>query len=302
MTSSQKRHRNPGPRPQRVDYLIDLRLDDRQIDRDARILGKLRESVRGKYKYAGNRAPLKTRPSLYSRYRGKGFPIKTSKGRKPPPWRDISPWLKVQLGTLVLGEAGFLPFTLRPREETMDEILASGAAPADYLRDAIARHLRRRLGRVPHFYFIIEDLEKDGVTRTRPHVHGCISHQPVDLPITSAGNLSARWRKQVATKGDREAKLSYAKELIREALEGAGGFRRVPRVAAGRDVWFTRPKLAISQDQWVTYAFKNAAKVSPALGERRLVMSRPLTQEARRLWDLIRTGESALHLWDRQAP
>ena len=50
--------------------------------------------------------------------------------------------------------------------------------------------------------------------------------------------------------------------------------------------------------QWVDTANKNVKAVSALLGEHRLAMHQPLLQEARRLWQLVRLGESEMGQWD----
>ncbi|OYY76509.1 MAG: hypothetical protein B7Y43_14495 [Sphingomonas sp. 28-62-20] len=123
------------PKLQKVDALSLLRMDDPAIHRDAQLLEILKERVRRNMKRPSQRGPLKIKPSLYKRYRGNGFPIRSVKGRQLPKWRSISPWLKVQMAQLVLGETGFMPFRVHLDQGVLDHLVQIGKDPKDYLRD-----------------------------------------------------------------------------------------------------------------------------------------------------------------------
>ena len=92
--------------------------------------------------------------------------------------------------------------------------------------------------------------------------------------------------------------------LTRKALRAASGNldRKRPKVVAGtsqhRNVWMSAPTRPYTNDQWVTYAFKNSTEFSRVLGESRLAFPHGLRTEAKRLWELMRKGEPALSQWD----
>lgn len=168
------------------------------------------------------------------------------------------------------------------------------------LRNSMARHLKRRFGgNPPAFFFVIEDITKDG-RPTRPHAHGSIDLREVDLPKHGEGS---RLLPRLALVNEKKARLEAGKLKIKEALWASSGGRE-PRIALTsrldqvRNVWLRKPYHPIFNSQWVDYAFKNAKEFSNTLGEGRLAMHQPLLQEARRFWHLIREGEAAMHEWD----
>lgn len=286
---------------QRVDRLLDLRLDDPVIDRDAQILENLRESYRKNRLRRGYQTALKILPTLYCNYRGPKFPLKQRTGKPVPRWRSLSAWMKVQVGTLVLAEPGYMLFKIHLHDELKAELEASGKKLKDYLRDRISRCAKKQLGGPRWFFFVIEDLSADGEP-TRPHAHGSIEIRPAQLPKKGEKGY-LHFRRLAANKGQEHAELVYGQLLSKQVLESASGNvkGRRPSIAGGinqtRNVWTTTPKRPFLNDQWVTYAFKNTNEFSQSLGDDRLAFSQSLRTEASKLWKLIKTGESAISQW-----
>lgn len=286
---------------QRVDRLNDLRLDDPIIDRDARILGALREIYRRNSVQRAYQAALKTSPTLYCKLRGPRFPLTQRNGKKLPRWRSLSPWMKVQVGTVVLAEHGYLLFKVHLHDELRAELEARGEDQKDYLRNRITRCSRDQLGSGRWFFFVMEDLTGDGEP-TRPHAHGAIELRRAQLPVRGETN-HLHFRRLAEREGVEQAELAYGQLLTEMMLRVASGNvkdDRLPHVSGikqNRNVWADVPKRPFLNDQYVTYAFKNAAAFSVTLGENRLAFSQSLRTEARRLWQLIREGEPAMSQW-----
>lgn len=286
---------------QRVDTLRELRLDDPRIHRDAKILEIIRGSARKVIANPSRRVPGRTRPSLYSRYRGTGFPIQNRDELRIPSWRNLTPWMKVQLATLALADRGYMQFKLHVHDDLMAELKTDGRDPKVVLRDGIARHLKRRCGVVPWFFFVMEDLTKDG-RPTRPHAHGSIEIPRMPLPTKGPG--ARRLRAIEMRDGLSKAEIEAGRAVVVEALKAAGGAGRL-RIAKttgvdqSRNLWHRRPYHPLFNAQWVDYAFKHSKAVSPTLGENRFALPYGLRKEAMRLWQLLTKGESAISLWDR---
>lgn len=285
---------------QTVDTLQDLRRDDPKIDRDAKILEIVRTSARKLIANPSWRTPGRKQPSLYSRYRGRGFPIQNREGLRIPSWRNLTPWMKVQLAVLALSERGYMQFKLHIHDDLMAELKRDGRDPRDVLRNSMARHLKRRLGKVPWFFFVMEDLAKDG-TPTRPHAHGSI--EIPRMPVPTQGPGSRRLRAVELKDGLPKAEMEAGRILVVQALKAASGAGR-PRIATTtgvdqvRNLWHRRPYRPLFNAQWVDYAFKHAKTVSPNLGESRLALPYGLRDEVQRLWKLLTEGETAISLWE----
>lgn len=284
----------------RVDRELDLRLEDPAIDRDARSLANLRDAYRKCILKPAYKATLKQLPTLYWRYRGARFPLTQRNGKKVPVWRMLSPWMKIQIATLVLADRGYLQFKIHLHDDLRAELEAKGENQKDYLRDRLGRCLRSEFGAVPWFFFVMEDLTDDGQP-TRPHAHGSIELRRLELP--RYGEPQHLHFRRIAEKhGVELAELAYGRAITRKtmlAASGNGGSR--PVVAAGldqkRNVWLKKPNRPLFNHQWVTYAFKNMSEFSPRLGERRLALPHSLCTETTKLWNLIRHGEEAVSQW-----
>ena len=283
-----------------VDALFHLMIDDDHIKRDANILSNLRGRVRNllfrkRLRHVGGK-----HPALYKSYRGSGFPLKTHESRRLPAWRFLSPWMRVQVATLVMAESGYFQFKVHIHDDLRSEWLAAGKNLKVELRNNVARHLKRAFpGEVPFFFFIIEDRTKGG-DPTRPHAHGSIELRSSQLPTRGKGS---RKLARLALTEPKAAGLKAGRGKIVAALWAASGGKE-PKVAIStgidqsRNVWHQKPYGAFFNQQWVDYAFKNAKAISPVLGDGRLAMHQPLLQEAKRLWQLVRLGEGAMDQWD----
>lgn len=238
-------------------------------------------------------------PSLYTRYRGTGFPLRVHNGKIPPPWRSLTPWMKVQIATLVLSERGYLQFKVHIHDDLRERWVSSGRDLKVELRNSITRHLKRRFDfDPPGFFFVMEDRTTGGQP-TRPHAHGSIELRRTAPPTRGLGS---RELLQLSKTDPGRAELRAGRLKIKEALWAASGGRE-PRISIVtgldqvRNVWLQTPRQPIFNSQWVDYAFKNIKEISSTLGEGRLAMHQPLLQESRRLWNLIREGESAIEHW-----
>lgn len=288
---------------QKVDATVRLRLVDKHINLDAKILDLLLDTVRKSIALSGQRAALKKRSLLYIRYRGSAFPLRLRNGRRLPPWRSLSPWMKTQVAGLCLAQGPFLQIRMNLHDALLARLISTGIDPKEYLRDRLMRALRARLEDIPWFYIVIEDRSKDGITEVRPHVHGAIQILPVELPLTRTGAVRARYRRKLVTMAQSEAEFDRGKEIIGEALKAASGNDgKRSNVVGGKlqdaNIWTKKPYRALFNDAWVSYAFKNTKLTSQQLPDNRLSISRGLNQEAQRLWNLIRDGEDQLVQWE----
>lgn len=286
---------------QKLDHRKELIFSDPLIRRDEQLLDILKKAVSGKISNPNKRSTLKIAPSLYSRYRGTGFPLTRINNSPFPRWRDISSWLKVQVGLFVLAEGKFVHFQMGLHDGLMEELKADGVDMKTYLRDRIARSARPIFGFVPYYFFLFEDRDKTGAFNVPAHAHGTIEVPLLELPKTQTGKTRARYRKIELLEGTDAAELEYGKELIREALIKAAGLATYPKVwnkkSQARKVWIKDPDNPIFNNNWVTYAFKNVRFDSALLDENRLVFSRDFKTEVTNFWKLITKGEAALVYW-----
>jgi len=154
-----------------------------------------------------------------------------------------------------------------------------------------------------HFLFIIEDLDKDGTTRVRPHAHGVISMPHIDLASVGNGRTRRANERMIARLGEEAARFVRGRQAITMALKAAtGNTRKRPLVFNGinqsSNIWTKRSYGPLFNKEAISYAYKNVAAPSSGLPENRIAQSQALITEARRLWELIRTGEPAMSLWD----
>ena len=283
-----------------VDALFQLMLDDKRINRDANILSNLRGKVRNLLLRRGLRETSGKHPALYKSYRGNGFPLKTHDLRRLPAWRFLSPWMRVQVATLVMAERGYFQFKVHIHDDLRSQWLAAGKDLKVELRNSLARHLKRAFpGEVPFFFFVLED-RTTGSDPTRPHAHGSIELRRAQLPTRGKGS---RILACLALRDEKAARLKAGRIKTVGVLWAASGGKE-PKVAIStgidqsRNVWHREPYGPFFNQQWVDYAFKNVKAVSATLGESRLAMHQPLLQEAKRLWQLVRLGEGAMRHWD----
>jgi len=285
---------------QKVDATIRLIIDDPALRDEDRILRKLLNTARRTLARPAARQGLKTKPSLYRKYRGNEFPLTDFHNHRIPRWRNLSPWMKTQLAALCLGERRLVQIRLHLHEELRGTL--GDESLKEYIRDRLMRCLRARFDPVPWFYIVIEDRDSTGRTTVRPHVHGAIAIPRAPVPTLKNGSPRARFARIAAGKGVEEAEYVAGRMMIDAVLKQAtGNDGRKPAVSNGRtqasNVWKRSPYRPLFNEEWVSYALKNMKQVSATLPENRLSMSRSLNQEARRLWNLIRDGEAAIDQW-----
>ncbi len=289
---------------QRVDAVIDLALNDPLIARDQKLHGKLQDAMRHVALRPDARIVRKILPKPYRRYRGTVFPLTQRNGRPVPPWRQLSPWMKMQIASLCLIEKGHVSFRVHLHEEVEARIDTSDPdALRRYFRDRIARCARKEFGVVPFFWFVIENRTKSGTSTTRPHIHGeiqIVAH--ANLPTTKHGSVLMKYRRIIAENGIEVAERIYGRERTRQVLLDATGNSESSNAVVGernqrRNLWMRTPYFNFGNPDWVSYAFKNTRHASRRIGHRRLAISLELNREAQRLWRLIREGESAMEQW-----
>jgi hypothetical protein len=211
--------------------------------------------------------------------------------------------MKVQLATLALTEKGYMVFKVHIHDDVREELLSAGKDLRDELRNDFMRHLKRRFGSAPWFFFVLEEHTTAGEP-TRAHAHGSIEVRPVPLDPNSK-KVPLRLRRLAQREGLAAAELQAGKELTIAALKAASGNAGDrPRIATTsgtdqvRNIWHRPPYRLVFNTQWIDYAFKNTKRVSQTLGDKRLALPYDLLGEARRLWRLVTIGEAAVSEWD----
>jgi hypothetical protein len=295
--------RNSRGKLQRLDALIDLILGDPRIKRDAKILQILKDAVRGTMGRPRDPQVAENRPTLYRRYRGNRFPLTNPNGTKLPAWRSLTPWMKVQLATMALTERGYMVFKVHIHDDLREALLVAGKELRDELRNDLMRHLKRRFGSAPWFFFVLEEHTTAGEP-TRAHAHGSIEVRRIALNPNDK-KVPLRLRRLAQREGLAAAELQAGKELTIAALKAASGNTGDrPRIATtsgtdqARNIWHRPPYRLVFNTQWIDYAFKNTKRVSKNLGDKRLALPYDLRREAQRLWQLATVGEDAVSQWD----
>lgn len=229
---------------QRVDATIRLLVEDDGLRRDEVILRNLLNLARDNLVRGPRSTPLKNLPTLYSSYRGSGFPLRDSNGRKIPIWRNLSPWMKTQIAALCLAEAPFVQIRLHLHDE-ISAVQGTEEAKV-YLRDRLMRCLRERFDPVPWFYVVIEDRDAAGDVEVRPHVHGAIEVPRLPFPLTRQGRPRAKFRRAEAVHGLQWAEQLCGRIAIDAVLrQASGNAGNRPPIYGGRDqrqnVWKRKP-------------------------------------------------------------
>lgn len=287
---------------QRVDRLADLRVADEVIHRDAYVFEKLKAAYRRNARPGRAASALGKHPSLYWRLRGNAFPLRQPNGERLLRWRQLSAWMKVQMASLVMAEDGYMVFTVHLHDELRMELELRGSCQKDYLRNRLTRLSKDRFGEKRHFFFVMEDMDEDG-QEVRPHAHGSIVVRPAPLPARGE-ERHLYYKRMAARRGKAHAERVHGLDQMKEMLRAASGNVRdkCAKMVAGvdqtRNVWTSTPRRPFTNEQWVTYAFKNSQKVSRTLGDRNLALSQALRTEARMVWELVRRGEDAISQWD----
>lgn len=282
---------------QKVDRELDLTLADPIVRRDARILEILRHTQRRRITTRQYKPILQNQPTLYWRYRGAGFPLLLY-GKRLPRWKTLSPWMRIQIATLVLAEGEYLQFTIKLHDDLVGSLAVDNGTLKDYLRDRIKRRLRRTFGRDhPEFLFVVEDKDTAGKP-VRPHAHGSIA--VYRCPIDRAPHKQRSLRKREKLNGLQEAERLAGLIAIKHELKGALGIGGLlPSVATtginqSRNLWTGSPKRPLFNHPWVTYAFKNTVNMDPNLRKKQIALSQRLNTQAQLLWEVIRLGEGAV--------
>lgn len=290
------------PKQQQFHATIELALRHPHIAAEYKILRKLRDTVDRAVVIPALRRPLDVHPALYGRYRNTGFPIRTDGNRKYPQWRSLSPWMRLQLENMCIAEHRHVHVRLRLHDAIVERHKNLGRDYRSYLRDRMTRVLQERFGEGLHFLFVLEDLDRDGVTPVRPHAHGVVMLPHVDLDDAVDGRTIAARARQVARHGKEVVEFTEGRKRLREALKfvvGNGG--QLPShhhgVCQSANVWTRTSYNPRFNFEAISYAFKNVDAEASDLPANRIARSRGLVTEARRFWDLVRLGEPAIAAW-----
>lgn len=273
--------------------LVDMQINDGRLVREDQILGKLRDLLRSTRALRGLQNPSPQTSSLYSRYEGKGFPLRKIHNHRTPRWKDLSPWMKIQIYLLVLGERGYRPIKVQLHDDVRSQLMARGQDERVYLRERLKRSLRKMFGSsLPMFFFVMEDRDRDG-TLVRSHAHGAIEICPYPLEQVADRKARRHLERIRAKHGLEEAERQAGRWATRVALKAAVGLESKPRIAGtgvdqSRNIWMRKPTFPFFNQDWVTYCLKNVFVTSPTLQENRLVRDYQLLGEAKKLWGIIR--------------
>ncbi|TMM46106.1 hypothetical protein [Qipengyuania marisflavi] len=124
------------------------------------------------------------------------------------------------------------------------------------MAERVRKHLGREIGLGREYFFVVEGHSNRTGAQTYLHMHGAIaSHDP----------------------GER---VRIEAALARAAGQELRGSRRVARSV--HSAWFELVQVA-----YPNYLFKFTLRDDPRLDDRRLVMSRPMTQAASMFWNDI---------------
>jgi hypothetical protein len=170
-----------------------------------------------------------------------------------PRWKELSPWMKIQLGHLAICEFVGHAFTVHIADHLLAK-LDTVDNRADYMRRRFTAELRSVFEHTPAYFFVIELHDAHGL-RVGPHVHGCIEIEGV-------------------TEKD-----------VRSALRRACGhdMDRGP----GKHNAYLGEKPYGRVERWGRYACKGLRKKAPDGWERRHAMSNDLIGSAREFWGFI---------------
>ena len=180
---------------------------------------------------------------------------KQENGKPMPQWKDLSQWMKVNMGTIVCFEWDLLTFNINLHPDLEAELVAGGNVRRD-LMERVRSHVRRCLRQNREYFFVIEGHQKGTAAPTHLHMHGAI-----------------------ASHSEKERKALRV-ALGKAAGHGVGGRSSVARARHTR--WFT-----VIQAAYGNYLFKFTRRNDPRPDDRRLVMSRPMTQAAKMFWNDI---------------
>lgn len=167
-------------------------------------------------------------------------------------WRYAGDLPRIAAATGAISELDPYAFTLNLGRDVEEAARVSPDGPLTYLQERLYRSLRRQIGRVPPFAFVLETTASG-----RLHLHGVI------------------------------ASISGAPEALRRALTQAGGLWDGAGAEYQLDlqpVW--------EGDGWCRYCCKDAARTRRALGVKRVLsLSRDLARMARDYWATLRASQ-----------
>ncbi len=238
----------------------------KRLTRDRKIFAKLRlMAAEAERRHAVFGEPIEalsvfygkdTRPHMQSLT---PFPMKTQVNGKPmPQWVDLSQWMKVTTATMVCHEWLLLTFNINLHPQLEAELVAGGSVRAD-LSERVRKHLARSIGPGREYFFVVEGHSKYTGNATALHIHGAIATYDAN-----------------------------ERRVVEDALAKAAGHDLPGRGRKHRAVqakWFELLRVA-----YPNYLFKFSLRHDDRLDERRLVMSRSMTQAAKMFWDDISRG------------
>ena len=232
------------PKRQRVHATIELALRDARIEREDKILQKLKLAVRQSIPQGRTQLNSSAHPALYTRFRGRGFPLKNLNNRKLPQWRSLSQWMKAQLTALCIAQFEHRQIRVRLHDDVRNREEAKGTDLKVYIRDRITRTLGEGFGEAPWYLFVIEDLDKDGKTLVRPHAHGIMRVRPLSLEKVVNQKSRTGYERSAASIGRDKAELRAGIAATRQLLNQATGNgqhsrREVGGISQKGNVWMT---------------------------------------------------------------
>lgn len=184
------------------------------------------------------------------------FPIaEQENGRSMPHWDDLSHWMKIQVIALTYDQE-FLTFNIRIHPDLEDRWVTAGHDPRVKMRNRVRGELDKAVGLGREFFFTVEGWSKDTGLPTYLHIHGGAAIREV---------------------GD-EGRIEAA--IARAAGHGLKGFSIVPRAIHSE-------RFTTHQAAYATYLLKAARRPDPRLPDRRLAVSKSMTQTARMFWESI---------------
>tara|TARA_Y100000296_G_C5136544_1_gene238515 strand:+ start:136 stop:921 length:786 start_codon:yes stop_codon:yes gene_type:complete len=246
-------HRNTGHRRRRG-------REAKRLARDRKIYAKMRhfvlEAERLHVQAAEPIEPLTVfygKEALPQGLKTSPFPMVTqANGRPMPQWKDLSQWMKVTMATIVSHEWDLLTFNINLHPDLEADLVSAGMVRAA-LSERVRKQLSRTIGAGREYFFVVEGHSMATGQQTHLHIHGAIAVRDGDSVMD-----------------------------IRAALAKAAGHDLHGRSRMRRAVhtkWFNLFRVA-----YPDYLFKFRTRRDPRLDERRLVMSRSMTQAASMFW------------------
>ncbi len=183
---------------------------------------------------------------------------------KVPRWRDLSPWMRVQLGHMTISEFQGWAFTVH-FEDNLLRAIEARTDRADYIRRRFTNELGKVFDVAPAYYLVTELHDSHGKP-VHPHIHGGIEIEGV------------------------------AEAYVRHAIRRAAGhdMDRGP----GKHNAYLGEKPYGRVEKWGKYVCKGLRRKAPLGWEKRHSMSNQLNGAARDFWEFI--SETATTEIDRR--